>query len=190
MNFQDYDDSEESGEDLYDGPPPNKINDLKRPYNTRRKQQHQSSEEDDSSDESDDEDSGFFSRMTNVGKYFQNTYDTITDYIPFGDEDDSREEDDADYEFREGKKKSSLLNNKFTLRPPTNDIQEKSKRWYDKFFFGSKNEETITAPTPTETTTESRFFGWFAGNKNEATEKVETIPITPAKPQGENYRNN
>lgn len=119
--------------------------------------------------------------MSGVGKYFQNTYDTITDTMF-----DNSEEDDTEYEFREAsterraKKKNTLLKNKYTPRPPTNDIQEKSKRWYDKFFFGS-HEETITAPPPTETTTESRFFNWFGGQKNEAPVKVETVETTSMK---------
>lgn len=132
--------------------------------------------------------------MPNVGKYFQNTFDSIGDVMPnmplFGD-DDSGEEDseyDIDEEAMERvPKNKESLSNYFKMRERIkNTIQEKSKekskRWYDKFFFGS-NEDAITAPAPVvTTTTESNFFNWF-GNKEETTEAapVQTTAQTQSK---------
>lgn len=127
--------------------------------------------------------------MPSVGSYFQDTFDTIGDYMPelpmFGDDSDDEE---VEYEEREDgtiervPKRKGALSNFFKLRNRTNrnQIQEKSKRWYNKFFFGS-DEESITTPAPiVETTTETRFFNWFGGNE-ETTAKAPVPTTAPPK---------
>lgn len=196
IRFQDDYDEDDSSEDVYNGEPPNKINDLKGYPQIKRRKNAKKKIPDSSEEEDDDDGGGIFGRfaMPNVGKYFQNTFDSIGDVMPnmplFGD-DDSGEEDseyDIDEEAMERvPKNKESLSNYFKMRERIkNTIQEKSKekskRWYDKFFFGS-NEEVITAPAPVvTTTTESNFFNWF-GNKEETTEAapVQTTAQTQSK---------
>lgn len=123
--------------------------------------------------------------MTNMGKYFQKTYDTITDYAPalpsiFGsndDEDNDNDEDDDDDDDsvkRKPKLKQSLYSK--SRYPNRVEAQEKNNRWYDKFFLGSEETEETTTSTTTpkpkiKSTTESGFFSWFGGSSEVNSEK-------------------
>lgn len=137
--------------------------------------------------------------MPNVGSYFQKTFNTISDYIPpipfvsgdYDDDDDDSEDNDRDKytdtddttentSIRRPKFKYSLRRPIFKLTNPleTNGTQQKRKRWYDKFFFGSE-EETSTTVNPVESTTEqSKFLNWLGMNKDLTTERSVPIPIT------------
>lgn len=116
--------------------------------------------------------------MSNMGKYFQRTYDTISDYVPvfpsFFGSDDS-EEDDDESKIRKPKLKNSLYSK--SRHPNRVESSEKKSRWYEKFFFGSDDVEESTTPTTTQApirkvklTTESGFFSWF-GSGEVTTEK-------------------
>lgn len=121
--------------------------------------------------------------MSNMGKYFQKTYDTLTDYVPsipfFGsnnDDDDDEEYDDESDDVSK-KRKPKLKPSMYLKHPNKVHIQEKNNnRWFDKFFYGSDDgEETTTAPTPiakVKVTTESGFFSWLGGSAEVTTEKV------------------
>lgn len=171
-NFQSYDD-DESDEDVYSGPPPNKID---VPIQSKKKKRNKSKTNKNSESDEDDSSFGEFT-MSNMGNYFRRTYDTITDYMPsfslFESDDDDDEEDSS--KIRKPKLKNSLYS-KHRFPPNRVEIREKSKRWYDKFFFGSEEEEeTITTPTPIKSTTESGFFNWFGDKTEETTEKSPAI---------------
>lgn len=122
-----------------------------------------------------EEDDGF--TMTNMGKYFQQTYDSISEYIPvfpsvFGSDDD-KQNDDEETTSRIPKKKILLYNRS----PNRIKVEEMNKKWYDKFFFGSDadpaevEQSSVNVIVPS-TTTESGFFQWFASSED--TTKPET----------------
>lgn len=175
--FQSYDD--DSDEDVYSGPPPNKIDVQKRVKKKKLKKSKTNK-----NSESDEDGLGFskFS-MSNMGNYFRRTYDSITDFLPsisifdWGDDDDDDDEDSS--KIRKPKLKNSLYS-KDRFPPNRLEAQEKSKKWYDKFFFGSEEVETITPPAPIKSTTESGFFNWFGAE--ESTEKLPAIE--PQSEQG------
>lgn len=188
FGFQDDYDEDDSSEDAFSGEPPNKMTNSNAYPNPHRRKANRKKKPD-SSEEEDEGGGGVFGGFSNVGKYFQNKFDSIGDYMPSMPFDDaSDEEEDSEYDIDEETmervpKNKDSLSNYFKLRDRVrNTIQEKSKekskRWYDKFFFGS-NEEAITAPTPvvTTTTTESNFFNWF-GNKEETTDMPAPVQTT------------
>lgn len=127
--------------------------------------------------------SGF--TMSKMGKYFQRTYDTISDYVPafpsfFGsdDSDEDEDEDEDESKIRKPKLKNSLYTK--SRHPNRVESSEKKSRWYEKFFFGSDDVEEATSTTTqipirkVKLTTESGgFFSWF-GSGEVTTEK----PIT------------
>lgn len=134
---------------------------------------------------SSDEDDGF--SMSNMGKYFQQTYDSISRYVPtftsvFGFDDDGEENENDNenkYEKRKPKIKKSPL---FSRIPNQIEIEEKHNKWYDKFFFGSdEDEQPVTSiPVTTSTTTPSSFFHWFADSA--ASESTEMVVTETEKP--------
>lgn len=120
--------------------------------------------------------------MTNMGKYFQETYDSISEYMPvfpsvFGSDDDKKYDDDETTS-RIPKKKISL----YSRSPNRIEVKETNKKWYDKFFFGSDvdsygvEQSSINEAIPS-TTPESGLFQWFASSED-TTEKVIIKPET------------
>lgn len=172
-------------------PPPNKINvyrsNIKRKNTKRRKV--------DSESES-DEDSFSGLTMSNMGKYFEKTYDTITDYVPGfsffgstdGDEDDENDDDEDDASEKRKPKLKYSLYSKHPNKVP--HIQEKTNnRWFDKFFYGSDDGEEITASASetipkVKVTTESGFFSWLGGSA-EVTTEISAIQAQTQTEQGE-----
>lgn len=117
-----------------------------------------------------------------MGKYFQQTYDSISEYIPvfpsiFGSDDDEKNDDDETTS-RIPKKKISP----YSRSPNRIEVKETNKKWYDKFFFGSDADSdeveyssiNIAAPS---TTTEAGLFQWFASSEDNM-ENVITKPET------------
>lgn len=177
--MQDYDDDDdddsEGDEDL--GPPQNKLRSNKKRKGSKPAKKRKGNSDSESSDEDFD---GF--TMSNMGKYFQRTYDTLSDYVPafpsfFGsdDDDDDEEYDDDASKIRKPKVKNSLELYSKSRLPNQVMAQEKTSRWYDKFFFGSDDTEAATTtPTPlpkVKVTTEPGFFSWFGGSEEVTTEK-------------------
>lgn len=169
--LQQEDDEISESNEQYNPDIPNKLykSNRKGPKKKKRLSKH------DADDESEDED-GF--TMTNMGKYFQQTYDSISEYIPvlpsiFGSDDDEKNDDD-ETTARIPKKKSSL----YSRSPNGIEVKQTNKKWYDKFFFGSdadsdEVEQSLINVAVPSTTTESGLFQWFASGED-TTEKVTT----------------
>lgn len=124
--------------------------------------------------------------MSNMGNYFQRTYDTISDFVPsfslFGSDGDDGDDDDEDDDDASKKRKPKLKHSLYSKHPNKVQIQEKNNnRWFDKFFYGSEDgEETTSTPAVTpmpkvKITTESGFFSWLGGSA-EVTEKPTEAP--------------
>lgn len=199
--MQEYDD-EDSGEDQFDGPPPNRGNKNKnrRRYKKPPKKKPSTSEEED-----DDDAFGGFS-MPNVGKYFKKTINTISDYIPpmpfAGEEDDDddenddddKDDDDDDSIDKDDDNNASIRRPKFKytlrkvfrrplqlLRPDKID-GTKRKRWYDKFFFGS-DDDSQSKDSSESSTEQTKFMDWFRLNSEVSTERSVAIPTQSTTPQ-------
>lgn len=117
--------------------------------------------------------------MPDVGEFFGNVANMFTpigSYVPsflfFGEEDanDDRDEDDGVNLRRTKHKKSSQryeMPDLYLNR--IEDAQEKTNRWYDRFFYGSTEDGDGTSTTPPVPTSESSesFFDWLSGDSNE-----------------------
>lgn len=184
--FQDYDDDDESDEDVYVKPPPNKINVYRSNNKKRRKnvKRRKSSSDSDSESDEDGDFDGF--TMSNMGHYFQRTYDTISDFVPafpsiFGSDDDY-DNDDKDKDDDSKKRNPKLQYPLYSKYHNNVEIHEKNdNRWFDKFFFGSEDSEETTptsVPQVHKLTTESGFFSWLSGSGEVTTEKPVIVPQT------------
>lgn len=103
--------------------------------------------------------------MPDVGGFFKNTMNSISDYmpaLPFSGDDYDDEEEKKD-ESKNNDENVSIRRPKFenTLKKIFRQTKYKQRRWFDKFFFSS-DEETTTTEEPNEATTErSKILNWL-----------------------------
>lgn len=131
--------------------------------------------------------------MLNMGKYFQQTYDSISGYMPsipsvFGSYDDDDDDNDDDDEYEDDRIEQSTIKRRpkikksalFSRSPNRIVVEEKNNRWYDRFFFGSDSveDDQVSTAFPVLSSTESSFFGWLSESE-ESTEKVTAPPVKP-----------
>lgn len=127
--------------------------------------------------------------MTNMGNYFRQTYDSISEYMPavplFGGSDNEKPNKNSKLkQIRQRIKSTKLSTNKNDKSPKRVNAENKDKRWYDKFFFGSNDEEDVSTeiPTAVEPPQESGFFSWFS---NDGEKEVPIVNTTHDKQQGD-----
>lgn len=122
-------------------------------------------------DDSDEEDDGF--TMSNMGNYFRQTYDTLSGYLPVmplvGEEDKNTK---PKRRYRVKLQRGSNGTNGKSPKGVRHDIKDKDNRWYDKFFFGSVDEDepATEAPAVVTPSEDSGFFSWFAENGDKSAE--------------------
>lgn len=114
--------------------------------------------------------------MSNMGNYFRQTYDTLSGYLPamplFGEEIEKANKPKRKYRVKLTKSPNGT--NWKSPKGVSHDSKDKDNRWYDKFFFGSEDQdEAVTeVPAVVSPSEESGFFGWFAENGDKSGEAV------------------
>lgn len=139
---------------------------------TKRKNKNKNNDDDD-----DDDDDGF--TMANMGNYFSQTYDTLSDYLPAMPLLSSKSEHETDNKRKKIRHRLRLRRNSTNPNEKSAKkvvVKDKDNRWYDKFFMGSDEyDDPVTEASDfVAPSDESGFLNWFADDEEKTGETVNT----------------